>query len=123
DGLDDWLREHEPDEHHRFRAEWRNPWTKAVTDFQTFDVPLVELPQVKESDPDSIGRVCAIFEKLNSTGIELSVYDLLTARLYRSKIRLHALWDRACKEHKRLATWPAGKAATNKSDGLVLRTR
>ena len=29
----------------------------------------------------SIGRVCAIFEKLNSTGVDLSVYDLLTARL------------------------------------------
>lgn len=122
DGLDDWLREHGPDNHQRFRAEWRDPWTKAVTDFQTFDVPLVELPRVEESDSDSIGRVCAIFEKLNSTGVELSIYDLLTARLYRSRIKLHDLWNQACKEYRRLAEWSEGKADTNKFGVLVLRT-
>ena len=60
-----------------------------MTAFQTFEVPLVELPRVDEADAEWIGRVCAIFEKLNSTGVELSVYDLLTARLYRYGIRLH----------------------------------
>ena len=55
----------------------------------------MELPRVDDSDSESIGRVCAIFEKLNSTGVDLSVYDLLTARLYRSGIRLHDLWDEA----------------------------
>jgi hypothetical protein len=122
DGLDDWLRENETDNHKRFREEWRDVWTKVITDFQTFEVPLVELPQVKESDVDSIGRICAIFEKLNSTGVELSVYDLLTARLYRAKIRLHDLWDEACQEHKRLREWSDGKADKNKFGVLVLRT-
>jgi hypothetical protein len=70
DGLDDWLREHQPDSHRAFRDKWRDPWTKAVTDFQTFEVPLVELPRVADNDRDAIGRVCAIFEKLNSTGVE-----------------------------------------------------
>lgn len=122
DGLDDWLREHEPENHQRFRDEWRGAWTKAVTDFQNFVVPLVELPRVEEEDPKSLGRVCAIFEKLNSTGVELSIYDLLTARLYRSGIKLHNLWDQSCKEHKRLAEWSEGKADTNKFGVLVLRT-
>jgi hypothetical protein len=122
DGLDDWLREHEPDNHRAFRDTWRDPWTKAVTDFQTFEVPLVELPRMADNDRDAIGRVCAIFEKLNSTGVELSVYDLLTARLYRSGIRLHLLWDEACQEHKRLQEWSDGKADTAKFGVLVLRT-
>ena len=122
DGLDDWLREHEPAEHTRFREQWRDPWTKAVTDFQTFEVPLVELPRVEEGDSQAIGRVCAIFEKLNSTGVELSVYDLLTARLYRSGIKLHDLWNAACAKHKRLADWSKGRAENQKFGVQVLRT-
>lgn len=77
---------------------------------------------MEESDPRSIGRVCAIFEKLNSTGVELSVYDLLTARLYRSDIRLHQLWDRACEQNKLLMDWSGGKADKNKFGVLILRT-
>lgn len=122
DGLDDWLRDNDREGHKRFRAEWRDPWTKAVTEFQTFTVPLVELPSVQDSDPEAIGRVCAIFEKLNSSGVDLSVYDLLTARLYRSGIRLHELWHRACRDHARLNSWSKGKAETNKFGVLVLRT-
>jgi len=122
DGLDDYLRENEPENHKRFRKEWRDPWTKAISDFQTFEVPLVELPRVEEADSDSIGRVCAIFEKLNSTGVELSIYDLLTARLYPSGIKLHDLWEQACKENKRLAEWSEAKVDTNKFGVLSLRT-
>ena len=122
DDFDDWLKESDPEDHERFRKELRGPWTTAVTDFQNFEVPLVELPAVDESDPDSIGRVCAIFEKLNSTGAPLSVYDLLTARLYRSNIRLHELWEEACKEHRRLALWSGGDADKNKFGVLMLRT-
>ena len=74
------------------------------------------------SDPDSIGRVCAIFEKLNSTGVQLSVYDLLTARLYRSNIQLHDLWTQSCADHPLLAAWSKGKADEHKFGVLVLRT-
>src|SRR6267154_1682264 len=123
DGLDDWLRKHDPKAHELFREEWRDPWTKAVTDFQNFDVSLVELPRVADSDPQAISRVCAVFEKLNSSGVDLSIYDLLTARLYRSGIRLHDLWNEACKRHKRVAQWSKGKPDTNKLGVLLLRTQ
>ncbi|MBI5670658.1 MAG: DUF262 domain-containing protein [Chloroflexi bacterium] len=122
DGLDDWLRENSPDEHKQFRSTWRDKWTHAVNGFLGFEIPLVELPRVEESDHDSIGRVCAIFEKLNSTGVELSVYDLLNARLYRSGIRLHDLWKQSCRNHRRLNEWSKGKAETNKFGVLLLRT-
>ena len=122
DGLDDWLRDNDPAGHLQFRAEWRDKWTEAITAFQAFEVPLVELPTVSDDDHAAIGRVCAIFEKLNSTGVELSVYDLLTARLYRSQIRLHDLWHSACQEHPRVRAWSQGKADANKFGVLVLRT-
>jgi len=122
DRFDDWARKTSPELHEQYRSAWRNRWTGAITAFQTFEVPLVELPQVDDSDPESIGRVCAIFEKLNSTGVDLSVYDLLTARLYRSGIRLHDLWAEACKSHQRLRVWSGGKADQHKFGVLVLRT-
>ncbi len=122
DRLDDWIREKEPDNHQCFREEWRDLWTRTATDFQTFDVPLVELPRVEEADTEGLGRVCAIFEKLNSTGVDLSVYDLLTARLYRSGIRLHNLWEEACDTYNRLAQWSEKKAETHKFGVLILRT-
>lgn len=122
DEFEDWLEGKEPENYKSFRKEWRKHWTKAVNDFQSFEVPLVELPLVEETDTEKIGRVCAIFEKLNSTGVELSVYDLLTARLYRSGIRLHDLWNEACARHARLAEWSDRKADKNKFGVMVLRT-
>jgi hypothetical protein len=122
DGLDDFLRDTSAVEHEEFRSRDRDIWTEAVSGFQNFEVPLVELPMISDAEPESIGRVCAIFEKLNSTGVDLSVYDLLTARLYRSGIRLHDLWTEACHNHPRLKSWSRGKADTNKFGVLVLRT-
>jgi len=124
DGFEDWLRERHPEQFDDYRAAGgpRQVWTDAITGFQNFEVPVVELPRVDEGDPDAIGRVCAIFEKLNSTGVDLSVYDLLTARLYRSGIRLHDLWDRACRDHSHLRSWSGGSADQHKFGVLILRT-
>jgi hypothetical protein len=122
DGLDDWLREKDQEQHKTFRETWRDGWTASVNDFQNFEVPLVELPRVSETDSESLGRVCAVFEKLNSTGVELSVYDLLTARMYRSGIKLHDLWEEACKKNRLLNQWSRGKADTEKFGVLTLRT-
>jgi hypothetical protein len=122
DGFEDWLRKTSPEMLAQYRREWREPWTTAATAFQTFEAPLVELPRVDEADQESIGRVCAIFEKLNSTGVDLSVYDLMTARLYRHRIRLHDLWTEACALHPRLQVWSGGKADEHKFGVLVLRT-
>jgi hypothetical protein len=122
DGVDDWLGGKDAEAHKRFREQERDAWTQAVNGFQSFEVPLVELPRVVDSEPGALGRICVIFEKLNSTGVALSVYDLLTARLYRSDIKLHDLWDEACKEHRLLNQWSKGKADTNKFGVLALRT-
>ncbi|WP_291432030.1 DUF262 domain-containing protein [Deinococcus sp.] len=121
DKLDDHLSATDKARQQQYRDEWRDPWTELVTRFQTFQVAVVELPQVEESDPDALGRICAIFEKLNSNGVELSVYDLLTARLYRSGIKLHDLWRASCDQHSRLNDWSGGKAETLKLGVIILR--
>lgn len=121
DGIQDWLAEHDPENLPVYKDQWRPRWTEAVHGFQSFEAPVVELPIIKEDDDDEIGRVCAIFEKLNSTGVELSVYDLLTARLYPHKVDLHGLWDEAVEQHPRLARWSNGSADHHKFGVLVLR--
>lgn len=122
DGIDDWLRDNHPDEHKQFREMWRDKWTKAVHSLLAFEIPVVTLPIVQDGDHDAVARICAIFEKLNSTGMELSVYDLLTARLFRSAIDLHGLWDEAVTTNERLKKWSDGKADTNNFGVHILRT-
>lgn len=122
DGIDDWLSDHQPSEHQQFREVWRDKWTSAVQSLLSFEIPVVTLPMVRDDDHDAVARICAIFEKLNSTGMDLSVYDLLTARLYRSSIDLHALWEEAVSKNERLKKWSDGKADTNNFGVHVLRT-
>lgn len=121
DALDDHIREHHPVDHDEYRAKVRGQWTRPITELQNFQVATIELPRVHEDDPEELGQVCAIFEKLNSTGTDLSVFDLLTARLYRSGIRLRDLWDKAVEANPRLNRWSEGKADKDKFGVLVLR--
>jgi len=122
DGFEDWVRDNQKDHVETYRNMWRSAWKDSIHGFHAFEVPVVELPRVDGTDKAMLGQVCAIFEKLNSTGVDLSVYDLLTARLYRSGINLHALWNEACAKHERLRAWSGGKAEKDKFGVLVLRT-
>lgn len=94
----------------------------ALMEFHGFQVPVISLPQVSDDNPDDVGAVCTIFEKMNSTGEDLSVYDLLTARLYRDNIDLHKLWSESTEEHHYLRQWSEGKAENHKFGVLALRT-
>jgi hypothetical protein len=94
----------------------------ALMEFHGFQVPVISLPQVSDDNPDDVGAVCTIFEKMNSTGEDLSVYDLLVARLYRDNIDLHKLWSESIEEHHDLRQWSEGKAENHKFGVLALRT-
>ncbi|MGC7847672.1 GmrSD restriction endonuclease domain-containing protein [Desulforudis sp. 1088] len=83
-------------------------WNRAVGVIRQFYVPTIEIPKVKPDDADGIAEVCAIFEKLNSTGVALSVYDLLTARLYRFGVDLHRLWQQAVEDNELLRQFSGG---------------
>lgn len=84
-------------------------WNEALERMRTFLVPTLAIPKIPPNDPDRIAEVCAIFEKMNSKGVRLSVYDLLTARLYKDGIDQHALWEAAVQEYDLLNQFSDGK--------------
>lgn len=94
DRYQDWLRDESREKFNEFSDHVRPVWKKAVSKLFDSIVPVIEIPKVKNNDQQGIAETCAIFEKMNSTGVDLSVFDLLTARLYKDKIDLHALWKK-----------------------------
>ena len=62
--------------------------------FLTFQAALVELPQ-----GTSLEMVVEIFERINRTGEPLSVFELLTARLWKYDINLRDLWEETRERH------------------------
>jgi len=87
------------------KPRWEN-WIKNITERK---IPTIEIPKVNSNDTEKIGEVCAIFEKINSTGVKLSVFDLLTARLHKHGIDLHKLWREAITKHESLKYISEGK--------------
>lgn len=97
----------------------RPRWNALIKVLENFAVPTIELPKIPAHASEKIAEVCAIFEKINSTGVKLSAFDLLTARLYRHGIDLHWLWREACDRHELLAEY-AGKDYDPDPFGLFL---
>lgn len=68
----------------------RNHYLKKLTDYSilTLNVPLSEKPE----------SIATLFERINRTGVKLSVFDLLVARLYKY-INLRSEWEKAFDEN------------------------
>ena len=66
--------------------------------FLNFNVALVELSQ-----GTSLEMVVEIFERINRTGEPLSVFELLTARLWKHDINLRELWYETLDLHQEIA--------------------
>lgn len=91
------------------KPKWET-WIKRITEAE---IPIIEIPKVANDDEQGISEVCAIFEKMNSTGVKLTVFDLLTARLYKYrayKINLHKWWEEAAAENGNLRELSAGES-------------
>jgi len=80
-------------EYRRSLEEKINVWEKYINNLLDFKVPVLYLPKIGPDDKQKLSEVCTIFEKMNSTGVRLSVFDLLTARLYKEGIDLHQMWQ------------------------------
>ena len=63
--------------------------------FENFLVPVVALSP--EAGKDNIVN---IFERINRTGVSLSLFDLAVARLYLKDVKLRHLWDDFRKAHR-----------------------
>lgn len=65
-----------------------------------FEIPYVQLPSSMD-----IGLVTDTFEKLNTRGKRLSVFDLLIARLHKYDLDLRSLWDATLKQYQNIARY------------------
>lgn len=81
-------------------------YIKNIIEYQalTLDVPLSEKPET----------IAVLFEKINRTGVKLSVFDLLTARLYKF-LNLREEWEKSFDEYSDIQTF----ALENKRDTTV----
>ena len=61
-----------------------------------FGIPYIELPETMNID-----QVTTIFEKINTAGIKLSVFDLLIARLFRYGISFRDIWNITCSQNSK----------------------
>lgn len=64
-----------------------NDWIRALVDYQ--------FPVIEMTKDASIDAVCHIFEKVNSTGQSLTMFELLTARFWVKGVNLRQQWDEA----------------------------
>lgn len=89
------------DESKKIRA-----YVKNIIEYQimTLDVPVNEKPE----------NIAVLFEKINRTGVKLSIFDLLTARLYKF-LNLRTEWENSYDEYLEIQKF----VSNNKSDTSV----
>jgi hypothetical protein len=68
--------------------------TKLDHFWKNYKVPIIRLPENIDLKSMSI-----IFERINTKGLELNVFDLLVARLFRYDVELRKLWDEIKEEN------------------------
>ena len=66
------------------------PWLSRI---RNYPFPVVELRQDMP-----LGAICHIFEKVNSTGVPLDVFDLCNAILWAQDFHLNREWDKTLKQ-------------------------
>ena len=76
------------DRHMELLQEWDSevaPWIKRIADYR---FPVIELNRDME-----LHAICHIFEKVNSTGVPLTVFELCTAILWAQGLHLNDDWN------------------------------
>jgi hypothetical protein len=103
-GFDDWLDEAveladeslgEPGDLRKGLRKVRQDWLVPLEEY--------EFPMVTLSEGTSALAVCTIFETLNRTGVKLSAFDLMVARMWPQDLRLRDLWADALRRHPIIA--------------------
>ena len=95
-------------------------WNRYIENLFKYPASVVYLPNIDANDKESLEQITLIFEKINTTGVRLSVFDLLNARLYLKGIRLHNLWEESIQNHENLRE--LSKDNSDLAKILVLRT-
>ena len=121
-----WLFEQDQNEGMAFISGQQASWDTAVRRIRDARVPVVTLPKVRPDDYLRVREICDVFEKLNSTGIRLTVFDLLTARLH-PEVNLHAVWANSLQSFPLLRRFAGGEPDIESAEPddfgvLLLRT-
>jgi len=84
----------EEDNKAEFSREMRTLYDKWISVIIGYQFPVETL-----SEDASTEAICTIFETLNRTGVRLSVFELMTARVWHHDIKLPELWKTAKASH------------------------
>lgn len=97
DGFEDFMLQSSPDSQDAIRKIRRIIDKKLRHIIDGFEIPYISLPESME-----LYQVTDIFEKINTMGKVLSVFDLLIARLSKYGIELKKLWEESTKRYPKL---------------------
>ncbi len=95
-------------------------WNEYINNLFNYPASVVYLPEISPDDVEGLEQITLVFEKINTTGVSLSVFDLLNARLYLKGIRLHKLWEDSVLKYEYLER--LSKDNVDLAKILVLRT-
>ncbi len=104
-----WLSE-DRDKLQAWHQESASLWESRFDSVFKYSSSVLTLDKVNANDSRQLEEICTIFEKLNSTGVNLSVFDLLTARLYPKRVHLDLLWNDAVDESELLSQFDVNKS-------------
>ncbi|MDE2858568.1 MAG: DUF262 domain-containing protein [Chloroflexota bacterium] len=105
-----WLLSQDVDQFKNWLQTIEGGWQAELSRVWQFRQPVLSLSRIEPDNTRQLEEICTIFEKLNSTGITLSVFDLLTARLYPQGIKLDELWNDALEQCEFLRKFDAEKS-------------
>lgn len=100
DELEEFMKKSAPNSHERIRTMTRMIDRKLKHILYDFEIPYIMLPETMEID-----QVTTIFEKINTTGKMLSVFDLLIARLMKYGVELREVWEETLERHSKIAEY------------------
>ncbi|MEV8030832.1 DUF262 domain-containing protein [Streptomyces sp. NPDC086182] len=116
-----WRREYEKADEERNFDRWAKFEDQVLHPVRSFQVPMINLPSATSMD-----AVCAVFERVNTGGVPLNVFELLTAtyagnRAFTSRTGdyydLPSVW-RSIKEHLAERFAVLGRLEVDLDDGL-----
>lgn len=105
-----WLMKNDRERFNDWIENDNGKWQAELSRVWHFSQPVLSLSRIEPGNMRQLEEICTVFEKLNSTGISLSVFDLLTARLYPQGIKLDELWNDALEQCDFLRKFDADKS-------------
>ncbi len=105
-----WLFSKDSERFNNWMETEQGHWDNVLYSIWHYSQPVLSLARIDPGESRQLEEICTVFEKLNSTGISLSVFDLLTARLYPQGVNLDELWQDALEQCDHLRMFDADRS-------------